>query len=159
MGVFDLAQNAVNASAGVITGELTLGNDAMMEAIEVQLQDMGIGELIGLFLETQIVKLCMGIMAIIIFIVVFGRMIEIYLVVSVAPIPLSTMANREWGQMGNNYLKSSTVVCGWCTASISQTRAPKTCLYWRICTTCSANRPNLKRRTSQPHSKSTLQAH
>jgi hypothetical protein len=106
MGIFDIAQQAVNQSAGIILGDLTLGNDAMMSAIEAQLQTMGIGELLGLFLETQIVKLCMGIMAIVIFVVVFGRMIEIYLVVSVAPIPFSTMANREWGQMGNNYLKS-----------------------------------------------------
>jgi len=106
MGIFELAQQAVTKSAGIILGDLTLGNDAMMSAIEAQLQTMGIGELLGLFLETQIVKLCMGIMAIVIFVVVFGRMIEIYLVVSVAPIPFSTMANREWGQMGNNYLKS-----------------------------------------------------
>jgi hypothetical protein len=106
MAVFDLAQTAINNAAAVITGSLELGNDAMMDAILVQLEAMGVGELIGLFLETQIVKLCMGIMAIIIFIVVFGRMIEIYLVVSVAPIPLSTMVNREWSQMGNNYLKS-----------------------------------------------------
>jgi len=106
MGIFDIAQNAVNQSAGIITGELTLGNAEMMAAIEAQLNTMGIGELLGLFLEMQIVGLCMSIMAIVIFIVVVGRMIEIYLVVSIAPIPLSTMANREWGQMGNNYLKS-----------------------------------------------------
>ena len=106
MGIFDVAQHAVNQSAGLITGSLTLGNADMMSAIESQLATMGIGELLGLFLETQIVKLCMSIMAIVIFIVVFGRMIEIYLVVSIAPIPFSTMANREWGQIGNNYLKS-----------------------------------------------------
>jgi TrbL/VirB6 plasmid conjugal transfer protein. len=106
MAVFDIAQNAVNASAAVITGDLALGSDTMMAAIETQLQAMEIGELIGLFLETQIVKLCMGIMAIVIFVVVFGRMIEIYLVISIAPIPLSTMVNRDWGGMGNNYLKS-----------------------------------------------------
>jgi hypothetical protein len=106
MGVFDIGQQVVNQSAAVITGDLTFGNDAMMAAIEAQLATMGIGELLGLFLEMQIVGLCMSIMAIVIFIVVIGRMIEIYLTVSIAPIPLSTMANREWGQMGNNYLKS-----------------------------------------------------
>jgi len=96
MGIFDVAQHVVNQSAGLITGNLTLGNADMMSAIESQLATMGIGELLGLFLETQIVKLCMSIMAIVIFIVVFGRMIEIYLVVSIAPILFSTMANREW---------------------------------------------------------------
>ena len=106
MFVFGIAQNAINGSAALIVGDLELGNDAMMGAIRTQLQAMGIGELIGLYLETQIVKLCMGIMSIIIFIVVFGRMLEIYLVISVAPIPMSTMVNREWGSMGNNYLKS-----------------------------------------------------
>jgi hypothetical protein len=94
MGVFDIGQQVVNQSAAVITGDLTLGNDAMMAAIEAQLNTMGIGELLGLFLEMQIVGLCMSIMAIVIFIVVIGRMIEIYLTVSIAPIPLSTMANR-----------------------------------------------------------------
>ena len=106
MFVFGIAQNAINASTSVITGSLELGNNAMMDAIRTQLEAMGIGELIGLFLETQIVKLCMGIMAIIIFVIVFGRMIEIYLVISIAPIPLSTMVNREWSGVGNNYLKS-----------------------------------------------------
>ena len=106
MSVFSLAQNVVNQSAGLITGSLNLGSSTMMATIQTQLDAMGIGELLGLFLETQIVKICMGIMAIVIFIVVFGRMIEIYLVISVAPIPLSTMANRDWSHVGNGYLKS-----------------------------------------------------
>ena len=78
----------------------------MMDAIRANLEAMGIGELLGLFFETQIARLCMLIMSIVIMIIVWGRMIEIYLTVSIAPIPLSTMVNREWGQMGNNYLKS-----------------------------------------------------
>ena len=106
MGIFDIAQNAVNASSGVIIGDLNLGDGAMMTTVYEQLQAMGIAELYLIFYETQIVKLCMEIMAIIIFIIAYGRMVEIYLVISVAPIPLSTMVNREWGQMGNNYLKS-----------------------------------------------------
>ena len=106
MGVFDIAQSVINDSATHITGSLELGNDAMMGAILAQLETMSIGELLGLFLETQIVKICMGIMSIFVFIVVWGRMMEIYVVISLAPIPLSTMTNKEWGQMGNNYLKS-----------------------------------------------------
>jgi hypothetical protein len=70
------------------------------------LEAMGTWELIGLWLESFIVSLCLQIMSIVIFIVIFGRMIEIYLTVSVAPIPLATMANREWGSIGNNYLKA-----------------------------------------------------
>ncbi len=47
-----------------------------------------------------------GACPIVIFVIVYGRMIEIYLTVSLAPIPFSTMANREWGQMGTGYLRS-----------------------------------------------------
>jgi hypothetical protein len=106
MAIFDVAQTVVNASAGLISGSLELGNPAMMAAIATQLEAMEVGELIGLFLETAIVRICLGAMVIVIFVVVWGRMIEIYLTVSIAPIPLSTMVNREWGQTGNNYLRA-----------------------------------------------------
>ena len=62
--------------------------------------------MIGLWLETNIINLCMWVLSIVIFVIVYGRMIEIYLTVSLAPIPFSTMANREWGQMGTGYLRS-----------------------------------------------------
>lgn len=106
MAVFDVGQHVVNQSAGLISGDLTLGDGAMMDAIRANLEAMGIGELLGLFFETQIARLCMLIMSIVIMIIVWGRMIEIYLTVSIAPIPLATMANHEHGQMGNNYLRS-----------------------------------------------------
>lgn len=106
MAVFDMAQGVVNQSAGLISGSLALGDGGMMDAIRTSLEAMELGELIGLFFETQIVKLCMLIMSIFIMIIVWGRMIEIYLTVSIAPIPFATMVNREWGSMGNNYLKS-----------------------------------------------------
>jgi len=110
MGVFEMAQHVVNTSAGLITDSLELGDAAMMAAIEAQLQAMGIGELVGLFLEIQIVKLCMSIMAIVVFVIVWGRMLEIYLTISIAPIPFSTMANREWSSIGNNYIKALLAV-------------------------------------------------
>ena len=106
MGVFDIAQHVVNESAGIISGSLELGSSAMMDAIRASLEAMGVGELLGLFFEVQIVRLCMLIMSVIIMIIVWGRMLEIYLTVSIAPIPFSTMVNREWGGIGNNYLKS-----------------------------------------------------
>ena len=70
------------------------------------MQAMGVGELLGLWLQSFIVGITMWALSICIFIIAYGRMIEIYLVTSVAPIPMSTMVNREWGQMGQNYLKS-----------------------------------------------------
>jgi len=105
MAVFDLAQSVVNQSAGLISGDLALGSADMMYAIQAQLEEMDLGGLLVLFLEIQVLRLLMEIMAIIIMVIVWGRMIEIYLTVSIAPIPLSTMVNREWGGIGNNYLK------------------------------------------------------
>jgi len=104
MGVFSLAQNVVNNSAGIITGSLDA--NLALTNLEAQLQAMGWGELLGLYLESAIISLAMQAMSLCVFIVVFGRMIEIYLTISVAPIPFSTMINREWGNIGNSYLKS-----------------------------------------------------
>lgn len=105
MGIFELAQTVVNGSAGIISGSLDVGTAGAVSDLQAQLEAMGMWELIGLWLEMNIIDLCMSALSICIFIIVYGRMIEIYLTVSVAPIPFSTMANREWGQMGNNYIK------------------------------------------------------
>jgi hypothetical protein len=104
IGVFALAQQVVNASAGVISGSLDVG--VALADLETALQAMDILELMGLWLEMFIAGLCIWALTIFVFIIIFGRMIEIYLTISVAPIPLATMANREWGQIGNNYLKA-----------------------------------------------------
>ena len=110
MAVFDMAQSVINASAALITGSTDLGSPEMMAALEATMEDMGIGELMGVWLQIQIIGLCMFIMSIVIFIVVVGRMLEIYLTISVAPIPLSTMVNREWSGVGNNFLKALLAV-------------------------------------------------
>lgn len=104
MAVFDVAQHVVSQSAGIINGNLDV--TASLADLQTQLEAMGVWELIGLWLETNIINLCMWILSIVIFVIVYGRMIEIYLTVSIAPIPFSTMANREWGAMGQNYLRS-----------------------------------------------------
>jgi len=104
MAVFDVAQQVIGSSAGIITGSLDA--TAQLADLETQLKAMGMWELIGLWLETNIVSLCMSILSILIFVIVYGRMLEIYLTVSLAPIPFSTLANRELGQMGQNYLRS-----------------------------------------------------
>lgn len=104
MAVFDVAQTVVANSAGVVNGNLDVS--ASMTDLQTQLEAMSVWELIGLWLETNIIYLCMWILSIVIFVIVYGRMIEIYLTVSIAPIPFATMANREWGAMGTNYLRS-----------------------------------------------------
>jgi len=104
MGVFALAQNAVNQSASIITG--TLDINLAMSSLESMLSTMEWGELLGLYMESGILSLAMKAISICIFIIIYGRMIEIYLTISIAPIPFSTMANKEWGNIGTSYLKS-----------------------------------------------------
>jgi len=105
MAIFDLGQYIVNQSAGVITSTASIDISSSLQAMSETMESMGIGELVQLVLETTIVSICMKILAVIITVIVYGRMIEIYLYSSVAPIPFATMTNREWGSIGNNYLK------------------------------------------------------
>ena len=104
MGIFSLAQWVVNGSAGVIAGSLDM--NLALTNLETQLEAMGVGELLGLYLQSSILSLAMKAISLCVFIIIYGRMIEIYLTCSIAPIPFSTMVNREWGNIGNSYLKS-----------------------------------------------------
>jgi len=103
MGVFGVAQHVINESAGVITGSLDV--TLAMDTLAAELEAMEWYALLGLYLESAILSLCMKALAACIFIIVIGRMLEIYLTVSIAAIPFATLANREWGQIGNHYLK------------------------------------------------------
>lgn len=106
MGVFDMAQSVVNSAAGVTLSEASLDISGIVTDLETRLMAMDLGPLFGLWFQTLFVGVCMWALSICIFIVVYGRMIEIYLVTSIAPIPMATMMNREWGQTGQNYLRS-----------------------------------------------------
>lgn len=105
MAVFDVAQHVINSSAGIISSETAI-DASSLETIQETLMEMDIGPLFGLFLQSFIVQFTMSALSIIIFIIVYGRMIEIYLMTSLAPIPFSTFANREQSQIGQNYLRS-----------------------------------------------------
>lgn len=105
MAVFDLAQHVVTSSASVIGANASIDISSALSTWETTLESMGTGELFLLVLETALVSLCMKILSVCITVVIFGRMIEIYLYSSVGAIPFATMANKEWGQMGNNYLR------------------------------------------------------
>ena len=104
MGIFGLAQYVVNSSAGIISSSTSMG--VSLSDLEDTLRAKEWYELLGLYIESGILSFALKAMSICIFIIVQGRMLEIYLSVSVAPIPMATMVNREWGQMGQNYLKS-----------------------------------------------------
>lgn len=105
MAVFDLGQHIVSNSAGVIGANTNIDISSALADIETTLNAMGIGELFLLVLETSLVSLCMKILSICITVIIFGRMIEIYMYCSIGAIPFATMTNREWGQIGNNYLR------------------------------------------------------
>ena len=106
MGIFDAAQSVVSSAAGIIVGNTSIDITTLMTDMETRLMDMDVGPLFGLWFQTLFVGICTWAITICIFIVIYGRMIEVYLVTSIAPIPMATMVNREWGQMGQNYLRS-----------------------------------------------------
>jgi hypothetical protein len=106
MGVFDAAQGVVNRAAGVIISNTAIDISSVVVDLEARLMAMDIGPLFGLWFQSLFVGITMWALSICIFIIVYGRMIEIYLVTSIAPIPMATMVNKEWGGMGQNYLRS-----------------------------------------------------
>lgn len=106
MGIFDAAQSVVNGAAGVMIGNTSIDISSVVTDLESRLTEMDVGPLLGLWFQSLFVGICTWAITICIFIVIYGRMIEVYLVTSVAPIPMATMANREWGQMGQNYLRT-----------------------------------------------------
>ena len=103
MAVFDVAQSVVSRASGLVIADTDIRIDSVIVGLEAKLAEMELGALFGLWVQSMFVGFTMWALAICIFIITYGRMIEIYLVTSVAPIP---MANREWGQMGQNYLRS-----------------------------------------------------
>lgn len=105
MAVFDVSQHVISSSGGIIGGS-TAVTDSMLTTLETNLADMDLGPLLGLFAQSMIIGLTMKVIGIIIFVIVYGRMVEIYLMTSLAPIPFATFANREQSQIGQNYLRS-----------------------------------------------------
>ena len=105
MAVFDIGQHVVGGAAGVISGNTSIDIASTLDTMRTGMEAMEIGELLGLAIETLLVSLCLKIMSILITVILYGRMIEIYLTVSVAPIPFATMTNREWGNIGTNYFR------------------------------------------------------
>ena len=104
MAVFDVAQNLVNKAAGVINTSAVVTGDEIVAMVD-GLKEKGLGELLGILLETSMVKLAIQAVSIVIMLVVYGRMFEIYVYSSVSAIPFATMGNKEWGQIGTNYIK------------------------------------------------------
>lgn len=106
MCVFDVGQSVVNSAAGVISSDASIDISSVVVDLEQRLMEMDIGPLIGLWFQSLFVGICTWALTICIFIITYGRMIEIYLVTSIAPIPMATMVNKDGGNMGQNYLRS-----------------------------------------------------
>ncbi len=106
MGIFDVAQGVVNQASGIIIGDTSIDLSSVMPDMEEQLMEMELGPLFGLWFQSLFVGITMWALTICIFIITYGRMLEIYLVTSVAPIPMAAMLGREWGGMGQSYLRS-----------------------------------------------------
>ena len=104
MAVFDVAQHLVNQAAGVINTSATVSGDQIVQMVE-GLKDKGLGELVMILFETSLVKVAIQVMSVVIMLVVYGRMFAIYVYCSVSAIPFATMGNKEWGQIGTNYIK------------------------------------------------------
>jgi len=106
MGIFDMAQSVVNSASGVISADASVDLTTTVADLQTRLSTMELGPLFGLWFQSLFIGFTMQALSICIFLVIYGRMIEIYLVTSVGPIPMATMVNREWGGMGQNYLRS-----------------------------------------------------
>lgn len=106
MGVFDMAQSVVSQASGIIDYNASVDISLVMADMETRLAEMELGPLLGLWVQSLFIGITMWALYICIFIVIYGRMIEIYVVTSVAPIPMATMMGKEWGGMGQNYLRS-----------------------------------------------------
>ena len=106
MGIFEASQSVVSNAAGLIQGSTAIDISTVTADLETRLMEMELGELYGLWIQAQLVGITMWALTICIFIVIYGRMIEIYLVTSIAPIPMAAMLGKEWASTGQNYLRS-----------------------------------------------------
>ena len=106
MAVFDVSQSVVHSASGVISGTTSIDMTTILPDLQTTLEAMDLGPLLGLWVQSFFVGITMWALTICIFVITFGRMIEIYLVTSVAPIPMAAMMGKEWGGMGQNYLRS-----------------------------------------------------
>ena len=104
MAVFDVGQHMVNKAAGVINTSATVSGDQIVAMMDT-LKEKGLGELVMILFETSLIKVAIQVISVVIMLVVYGRMFEIYVYSSVSAIPFATMGNKEWGQIGTNYIK------------------------------------------------------
>lgn len=104
MAVFDVAQNLIGKAAGVANASAKVSPGDIANMVD-SLKGESIGKLMTIVLETSIVKMIIQGISILITVILYGRMIEIYIYTSVCAIPFATMGNKEWGSIGTNYIR------------------------------------------------------
>lgn len=105
IAIFEVAQTIVKQSAGVIDANASIDISSALASITTELEAKELGELFALMLETWVVSFAMTVMGALITIILYGRMIEIYIYASVGPLPFATFTNHEWGNIGTNYVR------------------------------------------------------
>ena len=111
LAVFDVGGGMVNSAGSVIAGTTDIDLSSTLQQMFIgHVDGMETGELVGLGLETMVVSLCMKVMSVLITVILYGRMVEIYLYISIAPLPFATLTNREWGRIGTNYVKGAAAL-------------------------------------------------
>ena len=105
LAIFDVGQHIVSAAAGVINGNTAINIDTMLTQMETDLETMELGDMLTLTIETFLVSFCLKILSVLITVILYVRMVEIYLYISVSPVTFATFGNKEWGQIGNNYVR------------------------------------------------------
>lgn len=64
------------------------------------------GILVTFLLFSLIMWIAVVASLVIVMLVIISRMIEAFMYISIAPIPMSTFMNKEWGTIGNNWLRN-----------------------------------------------------
>ena len=105
MAIFEVAQTVVTQAGGIISGT-TAVDASTLATMQSTAEAMDIGPLLCLLLQTWIIQLFTLILSVVIYVIVNARMIEIYLMVSLAPIPFSTFGNKDQSMIGQNYVRS-----------------------------------------------------
>lgn len=107
-GIFEIAQAAIlEAGVAIVAADpLSAGSLDDVRAVLENETLHSIGSLMAIAIQMFMLPFIFHLMRIVIWVVILGRFVEIYLAIAIAPIPFATFANREWASIGQNYVKT-----------------------------------------------------
>ncbi len=100
--IVDKALTLFDKEATSITGDIT--------KFEETLKTMEVSQIFGIWLMLILTVIIMWLVRILVQIVILGRFIEIFMRISIAPIPFATFFNRDLSSTGYNFVKSMVAV-------------------------------------------------